>query len=79
MEIRMDEGEHYLVDGEEVVITPRLKVRCDGGCGPLGHPVEYLTLEKGGQAVCKYCDRRFVHVHHPDAAELRRKGRPFTG
>lgn len=74
----MAEAEAYLVSGEEVVITDRMHVQCDGGNGPLGHPVEYLTLEKGGQTVCKYCDRRFVHKSHPDAAEIRRIGQRFA-
>ncbi|HFD16036.1 MAG TPA: zinc-finger domain-containing protein [Rhodospirillales bacterium] len=71
--------EHFLLDGEEVVITPRLEVSCDGGGGALGHPVEFLTLEKGGEAVCKYCDRRFVHVSRPEVEEIRRRGQPFAG
>ncbi|GBD44331.1 hypothetical protein HRbin40_01816 [bacterium HR40] len=70
--------EHFLLDGEEFVITPALRVRCDGGGGPLGHPVEYITLEKGGQAVCKYCDRRFLHSSHPEVARVRAEGRPFA-
>lgn len=69
--------EHFLVDGEEVVITSSLQVRCDGGGGVLGHPVEYITLAKGQQAVCKYCDRRFLHVTHPDVARVRAHGEPF--
>ena len=74
----MAEAEAYLVDGEEVVITDRMHVQCDGGSGALGHPIEYLTLAKGGQAVCKYCDRRYVHKSHSDCAELRKLGRPFA-
>ena len=69
--------QHFLLDGEEVVITPQLRVSCDGG-GPLGHPVEYITLERGGQAVCKYCDRRFIHVSHPEVAKIRERGQPFV-
>jgi uncharacterized Zn-finger protein len=68
----------YLIDGEEVVLTDRMTVQCDGGGGALGHPVEYLTLVKGGQTVCKYCDRRYVHKSHPEAAEIRRKGQRFA-
>lgn len=74
----MADGEAYLIDGEEVVVTDRMNVQCDGGGGTLGHPVEYLTLVKGGQTVCKYCDRRYVHKSHPEAAEVRRKGRRFA-
>lgn len=71
-------AEAYLVDGEEIVITDRMNVQCDGGGGALGHPIEYLTLVKGGQAVCKYCDRRYVHKSHADCAEIRTKGRKFA-
>lgn len=74
----MAEAEAYLVDGEEIVITDRMNVQCDGGGGALGHPVEYLTLVKGGQTVCKYCDRRYVHKSHPDCAEIKRKGQRFA-
>jgi len=74
----MADEEVYLVDGEEIVITDRPHVQCDGGGGALGHPIEYLTLAKGGQTVCKYCDRRYVHKSHPDCAEIRRKGQSFA-
>jgi len=38
---------------------------CDGGGGPLGHPMVYLKIEAqkgtaGGSVVCPYCSRRFV-------------------
>lgn len=72
------DDETYLVDGEEVVITDRMHVQCDGGNGPLGHPMEFLTLEKGGQTVCKYCDRRYIHKNHPEAAEIRGRGQRFA-
>ena len=35
-------------------------IACDGGEGPLGHPVVYLHLDHDGRAVCPYCDRHFV-------------------
>lgn len=70
--------ERFLVDGEELVITAALQTTCDGNGGALGHPIEYITLEKGGQAVCKYCDRRFLHVTHPDVPRVRQQGKPFT-
>jgi uncharacterized Zn-finger protein len=63
------------VSGREVVITDKLYVRCDGGEGSLGHPVVYMTLEKGGETTCKYCNRRYVHTSasaakalHPEAS-----------
>ena len=73
----MAEIEVYLLDDEEEAIVSTKYARCDGGGGVLGHPVEYLTLEKGGQTVCKYCDRRFVHAGHPDVAHIRRDGKAF--
>ncbi len=73
MEATAQRVERYLLDGEEFVITPELEVTCDGG-GPLGHPVEYITLEKGGEAVCKYCDCHFLHTTHPKVAEVRERG-----
>jgi uncharacterized Zn-finger protein len=74
----MGDEEIYLVEGEEVVITGHMHVKCDGGNGPLGHPIEYLTLERGGQAVCKYCDRRYVHKSHADCTEIRATGQRFA-
>ena len=74
----MAEDEVFLVDGEEIVITERMQVQCDGGGGPLGHPIEYMTLVKGGQTVCKYCDRRYVHKSHPDCANIRQSGKSFA-
>ncbi|MEK0085205.1 zinc-finger domain-containing protein [Benzoatithermus flavus] len=67
----MASEEVLLVDDREVIITDAMHVRCDGGNGPLGHPVEYMTLEKEGSVVCKYCGRRYVHVSCPDAEALR--------
>lgn len=74
----MADIEAYMVGGEEIVITDKMHEQCDGGGGPLGHPVEYLTLEKGGQTVCKYCDRRYVHKSHADVAAIRQQGQRFA-
>lgn len=68
----MTREEFLLVDDREVVLTPHLHTSCDGG--PLGHPIEFLTLERGGATRCKYCDRRFVHTNSPMAEEMRRRG-----
>merc|ERR1712072_1038333 len=37
--------------------------RCDGGGGPLGHPVEYIQLntKRAEPQTCKYCGLRFVY------------------
>lgn len=67
----------YLVDDREVVVTTAWHVACDGGGGALGHPVEYMTLEKGGEVVCKYCGRRYLHVSHPEAARVEAEGQPY--
>jgi uncharacterized Zn-finger protein len=72
----MASEEFLLVDDREVVITDALHVRCDGGNGPLGHPVEFMTLAASGDVICKYCGRRYVHLSHPEVDELRRRSRP---
>lgn len=46
--------------GEEVIEVTTDRVACDGGGGPLGHPMVFLTLGEAGQVVCGYCGRRFV-------------------
>jgi uncharacterized Zn-finger protein len=70
----MADEEFFLVDDREVVLTPHMRVKCDGGNGVLGHPMEFITLEMGGRAMCKYCGRRFIHVDNPEAAEVRERG-----
>ena len=40
-------------------------VGCDGGGGPLGHPMVYLKIVPskdtvGGSVICPYCSRHFV-------------------
>ena len=37
-------------------------VGCDGGGGPLGHPLVYLKIGAAGEIVCPYCSRHFVLV-----------------
>lgn len=45
----------------ETVETDRLDVACDGGGGPLGHPLVYLQITPAtGRVVCPYCSRTFV-------------------
>jgi uncharacterized Zn-finger protein len=66
----------YLLDEREVVLTQAWAVRCDGN-GLLGHPVEFITLAPRGEAVCKYCGRRFVHVSSPVAETVRARGQPL--
>jgi uncharacterized Zn-finger protein len=35
-------------------------VGCDGGGGPLGHPLVYLRFEGKPKVDCYYCSRRFA-------------------
>ena len=36
------------------------QVACDGGLGPLGHPVVFYSFDGGDKVICGYCDREFV-------------------
>lgn len=44
----------------EIFTVDTTIVGCDGGGGPLGHPLVYLNMEKNRQVDCPYCSRRFV-------------------
>ena len=44
---------------QEVVMTDKARVACDGG-GALGHPRVYLDLGADGKVECGYCGRLFV-------------------
>ena len=35
-------------------------VSCDGGGGPLGHPVVWYSFDGKDSVECGYCDRKFV-------------------
>jgi uncharacterized Zn-finger protein len=35
-------------------------VSCDGGGGPLGHPVVWYSFDGAEFVECGYCDRRFM-------------------
>ena len=74
----MAKEEFLLVDDREVVITDAMHVRCDGGGGPLGHPMEFMTLERDGQVTCKYCGRRYVHVSNAEVERIRAASRPYA-
>ncbi len=67
--------ERFYVDDREVILTSAWEVRCDGD-GLLGHPREFITLAPRGEAVCKYCGRRFVHTSTALAETVRRTGQP---
>ena len=36
------------------------QVSCDGGGGPLGHPLVYYSFDGRTSVDCLYCDRHFV-------------------
>jgi uncharacterized Zn-finger protein len=36
------------------------QVACDGGGGPLGHPLVYYTFDSKDIVECLYCDRTFI-------------------
>lgn len=36
------------------------QVSCDGGGGPLGHPLVYYSFDGRTSVDCLYCDRHFI-------------------
>ncbi len=53
----------------ETKIVESYRVACDGGEGALGHPRVYLQIPEGdGFVECPYCDCKYVHKNHQDAA-----------
>lgn len=44
----------------ETIEVSSVKVACDGGKGPLGHPRVYLNMGDKGAIDCPYCSRRYV-------------------
>lgn len=44
----------------QVIEVKTQSVACDGGGGPLGHPLTFYELGKDGEAVCGYCSKKFV-------------------
>ena len=53
----------------ETKIVDSYKVACDGGVGALGHPRVWLQIpNEHGWVECPYCDCKFVHKDHADAA-----------
>lgn len=53
----------------EVIVSHGRRVKCDGGGGPLGHPVVYYTIGDEGFAECLYCDRRYVYEPGPGGGD----------
>jgi len=48
------------MESEEPINVETVDVRCEGGGGPLGHPLVYMDVGKYGDAVCPYCSRHYV-------------------
>lgn len=44
----------------EVFYVTTKRVACDGGGGPLGHPLVYMDMGADDFVECGYCDRRFA-------------------
>ena len=47
-------------DDVVIVDADEKTVGCDGGDGPLGHPLVYYSFGLKSEVVCGYCGRRFV-------------------
>ena len=45
--------------GLEMIQVRERTVACDGGGGPLGHPLVYLKIEDR-DITCPYCSRQYV-------------------
>jgi uncharacterized Zn-finger protein len=53
----------------EIMEVSATRVACDGGCGALGHPRVWLSIDPSkGWIDCGYCDRRFVLRGGPAAS-----------
>jgi uncharacterized Zn-finger protein len=53
-------GNPDAIPAPEVIAVRSRRVKCDGGGGPLGHPVVYYDMGEENFVECLYCDRRFV-------------------
>jgi uncharacterized Zn-finger protein len=56
-----------LMEPPEIIHVDTPTVGCDGGGGPLGHPLVYLPIGPSGQTDCPYCGRRFILDAHAKA------------
>ena len=53
----------------ETIYIDEMVAACNGGGGPLGHPLVYLNLAPTGKAECPYCSRLYVNRAMASAAE----------
>lgn len=47
------------VTPEDRIVVESRVIGCDGGGGPLGHPLVYLRIE-AQQITCPYCSRTYA-------------------
>lgn len=57
----MDQEKAATTRDTDVVYVASQRVSCKGIGGALGHPLVWYSLEDG-EAVCGYCDRKFVYA-----------------
>lgn len=56
-------------EDDVVIVDPDEEtVGCDGGDGPLGHPMVYYSFGTRREVMCGYCGRRFVKAEESGAA-----------
>jgi NADH dehydrogenase (ubiquinone) Fe-S protein 6 len=59
----------FIAEVAPIVVDATTAV-CDGGGGALGHPIEYIQLNKinvNEPETCKYCGLRFIQKHKEHA------------
>ncbi|MEP4035299.1 MULTISPECIES: zinc-finger domain-containing protein [unclassified Pseudophaeobacter] len=57
------------IEAPETKIVETYRVACDGSEGALGHPRVYLQIpEAEGFVECPYCDCKYIHKDHVEAA-----------
>lgn len=57
------------IEAPETRTVDSYRVACDGGEGALGHPRVWLSIPRDkGWVECPYCDCKYVHKDHADAA-----------
>lgn len=55
-----------MVQSADVIKVPGPVATCNGGGGALGHPIEYIQIDRADAqfpAVCKYCGNKFIADH----------------
>mmetsp|Transcript_28612 Transcript_28612/g.42299 ORF Transcript_28612/g.42299 Transcript_28612/m.42299 type:complete len:111 (-) Transcript_28612:50-382(-) len=54
-----------LIEKQDIIEVEGEMAICDGGGGSLGHPLEYISLERPGATVsCVYCGLKFRSKPH---------------